>query len=322
VVIPPAPPLLIRENAPPRAPTPPPLIVREMPPKPPRAVARRVVTVAGKRIPPPPRKVITEKMPALPPKPQPLIVERWLPYTEQRRRVVYEKADDSGHNYAVEKPRNVVVHWNPPKVAVNRVYRDLGVVQANPSEYKAKYGGSLKNFNDLPDFAKEIKPPEGVVLAANESISTFQGYKLEGDLFALSLIDLDKEGLGEYKYFVQQQQQPQFQQQRQQKQQNIANECGKIVSTLTTREQVQEEPAKRADVDASSALREIISNFNFKASRQVNFKEAKRIIKQLDERCGRSYDEMKTKQVLDNMNLRKGETMDIDIFTNNVITYT
>jgi hypothetical protein len=49
----------------------------------------------------------------------------------------------------------------------------------------------------MPDFVKEIKTPNGLTLAS-ESISEDLS-ELEGDIYALSLIDLDKEGLSNYK---------------------------------------------------------------------------------------------------------------------------
>ena len=43
----------------------------------------------------------------------------------------------------------------------------------------------------------DIKPPQGVVLAADYQYN--QVHELEGELQALRLVDLDREGLGQYK---------------------------------------------------------------------------------------------------------------------------
>jgi hypothetical protein len=48
----------------------------------------------------------------------------------------------------------------------------------------------------------DIKHPEGLELAANHRYS--QMHELEGDIEALRLIDLDREGLGEYKPYLEQ----------------------------------------------------------------------------------------------------------------------
>lgn len=86
----PPPPLVIRQQ-PPRPITPEPLVIRERPPAPPPLVGRKLITIPAQALPPPPRKVIVEQLPAVPPKPQMVLVERWLPYTRQKRRVIYKK---------------------------------------------------------------------------------------------------------------------------------------------------------------------------------------------------------------------------------------
>lgn len=110
----PAPPLIIRQQ-PARSATPEPLVVREAPPPLPRHMAPKRITIAGKRLPPPPRKVVIERLATLPTKPQPVIVERWLPYRQMKRRVVFHKA--AAPPPAVVKPRNIIVQWEAPQVS-------------------------------------------------------------------------------------------------------------------------------------------------------------------------------------------------------------
>ena len=97
----------------------------------------------------------------------------------------------------VVKPRNVIVQWEAPPIQVKKEFKYLGIIRANPAEYVARYGPSLKTSSELPDFVLDIKPPSGVVLAADHKPSSVP--ELEGDLHALNLIDLDKEGLSEYR---------------------------------------------------------------------------------------------------------------------------
>lgn len=73
----------------------------------------------------------------------------------------------------------------------------MGIIRANPVEYVQRYGSSLKQANELPDFVLEIQPPAGIVLAADYKYN--QVHELEGELQALKLVDLDKEGLGQYR---------------------------------------------------------------------------------------------------------------------------
>jgi len=194
ILTPPAPPLVIRQQ-PPRPDTPPPLIIREAPPNAPAAVGQKVVTISGKRLPPPPRKVVIERLAPLPSKPQSVIIERWLPYRDQKRRVIFQR--NMVPDPVIPAPRNVIVQWEPPSVVIKKEFKDLGVIRANPVDYVQRYGASLKAYVELPEFVKEIKPPVGVVLAAQHVYASL--LELEGDVDALNLIDLENNGLAEYR---------------------------------------------------------------------------------------------------------------------------
>lgn len=153
----------------------------------------------GKRIPPPPRKVIIERLAPIPPKPQSVIIERWLPYNQVKRRVIFNRADQSQEPIVV-KPRNVIVQWTAPQVQIKREFKYLGVIRANPNEYVNRYRNLLKSSSDLPEFVKEIPTPHGVKLACDKPTPSV--YELEGDVDALRLVDLDRAGLSEYKPLV------------------------------------------------------------------------------------------------------------------------
>lgn len=191
---PPAPPLVIRQLAA-RAATPEPLVIREAPPQPPAQVGRKLITISGKRIPPPPRKVVIERLAPLPSKPQSVLVERWLPYAQTKRRVVFKRSNE--RDAVVIKPRNVIVQWEAPQVVIKKEFKYLGVIRANPVEYVERYGATLKIARDLPSFVLDIKTPEGLILAADYQYNSV--HELEGDVRALSFVDLDREGLSEYR---------------------------------------------------------------------------------------------------------------------------
>ncbi|CAF0742505.1 unnamed protein product [Brachionus calyciflorus] len=194
IVTPPAPPLIIRQQ-PARPSTPEPLVIREAPPQPPVQVGRKVITISGKRLPPPPRKVIIERLAPLPSKPQSIIIERWLPYTDVKRKVIFNKSNQL--DPVVVKPRNVIVQWEAPQVQIKKELKYLGVIRANPAEYVQRYSHSLKTARELPDFVLDIKTPQGMVLAADYQYNNV--HELEGEIGALRLIDLDREGLSQYK---------------------------------------------------------------------------------------------------------------------------
>jgi hypothetical protein len=67
----------------------------------------------------------------------------------------------------------------------------------DPKEYIAQYGSSLIKSKDLPEIASSIETPDDLTLAS--SVTSQPIHLLEGDLEALNLIDLEAEGLGEYK---------------------------------------------------------------------------------------------------------------------------
>lgn len=192
----PAPPLIIRQQ-PARPTTPEPLIVREAPPIPPQAIGSKKITISGKRLPPPPRKVVIERLAPLPSKPQNVIIERWLPYGEVKRRVIFNKPTQP--DPVVVPPRNIIVQWEAPDVTVSKEIKYLGVVRANPAEYVEKYGSTL--VTEMPEFVKEIATPAEVgVLAADYRAKSL--VELEGELEGFQYVDLDKEGLGEYRNYL------------------------------------------------------------------------------------------------------------------------
>lgn len=187
----PAPPIIMRQQpSPPK--TPEPLIIREAPPPKPNLIEKKVIKISGKKLPPPPRKVIIERLPETPPKPQSILIERWLPY-KQKRKVVIQNIDG---NKQYEKPRNLIIQWDRPTVTVKKHIRHLGIIKADPKQYSERFGKTMYRSEELPQFAKDIKNPDGLNLAADVLDNTCE---LIGDVKALQLLDLDAEGLTEYK---------------------------------------------------------------------------------------------------------------------------
>ena len=96
------------------------------------------------------------------------------------------------------KPKNVIVQWNAPKVVIKKEIQNLGVVRADPEKYSNLYCASLTPSDRLPDFVRDMAPPPGLTLAADQPPAN-NTPELYGDLEALNLIDLDREGLSMYK---------------------------------------------------------------------------------------------------------------------------
>lgn len=97
----------------------------------------------------------------------------------------------------VMKPKNVIIQWEPPKIEVQRKVTYLGVVAANPDEYQRKFAGQLLDAKDIPQHLRDIKNPQGLVLAAD--VQKHHVAELYGDVNALLDVDLEKEDLLEYK---------------------------------------------------------------------------------------------------------------------------
>lgn len=151
-IIAPAPPPLIIRQKPHRSTTPPPLVIREAPPRAPIPIPQKVITISStKKLPPPPRKVVVERLPTIPAKPQPIIIERWLPYKQQKRKVIYVKSEQKD----IGGQKNVVVQWETPNIRINKDLKDLGAVQANPKNYVNRYGKTLINSTELPNFLRK-----------------------------------------------------------------------------------------------------------------------------------------------------------------------
>lgn len=194
----PAPPIIIRQH-PPRPETPEPLIIREAPPKPPAHLDKKIIKISGKRLPPPPRRVIIERLAPLPSKPQPVVVERWLPYPSMKRKVLFHRSSDA--LALPPKPKNLIIQWQEPEVQIRKEFKYLGSIKVEPRDYKETYGQELLSAKDLPDIVNSFQNPDGLELASEQPANAFS-YELEGDILALRMVDLNKEGLEEYADFL------------------------------------------------------------------------------------------------------------------------
>ena len=77
------------------------------------------------------------------------------------------------------------------------VYLKIGVIKANPIEYVRTFGNTLRHASEMPQYVIDIQAPDGMVLAAEYEFNPI--YQLEGNVEALNLVDLVKEGLEMYR---------------------------------------------------------------------------------------------------------------------------
>jgi hypothetical protein len=262
---------LVIRQVPPRPETPAPLVVREAPPRPPAAVGQKVITISGKRLPPPPRKVVIERLAPMPTKPQAVIIERWLPYGQSKRKVIFQK--NTVADPVIAKPRNIIIQWDAPEVQIKKDFKDLGVIRANPVEYVERYGASLKTHIELPQFVRDIRPPVGVILAAEFVAPSL--IDLEGDVEALRLIDLDQEGLAEYRAYL-----ARFSSQTQISSSNvvISSASGASVNSAVS-----------VQAMLNAIIMELFQSVDTNKSGQISRGEAESLLLRLNIRLGRNY---------------------------------
>lgn len=252
-----------------------------------------MITISGKRIPPPPRKVVIERLAPLPSKPQSVIIERWLPYSQVKRRVIFQKSGE--RDPVIVKPRNVIIQWEAPQVTVKKEFKDLGVIRANPAEYIARYGTSLKNARELPSFVLEIKPPAGVVLAADYQYNSV--FELEGDVQALRLVDLDREGLGEYRSLVQ----------------RLAltdGSSGGTVSNFNESYSITTSNSVQSGTSVFNIINEIFASIDIDNNGKISIEEAEKLLLRLNSRLGRRYGEDDVKRVFESLDLDRNGFID------------
>lgn len=191
ILLPKAPPLIIRQR--PQMPaTPETLVYREQPPEMPEVLEQKVISISGKKLPPPPRRLIIEKLPALPAKPQAIVIEKWLQCERQTRRVKFIRAERV-ENWKAEK--NLIIQWDAPRVKVTKDIQLLGTQRCDPFEYRRKFESTMLSTSQMLRILSENKITLTQGLEQAESMVP----KLEGDLEALSMIDLDRYGLSEYR---------------------------------------------------------------------------------------------------------------------------
>lgn len=287
IVTPPAPPLIIRQQ-PPRPVTPQPMVIREAPPPPPKPIGRKVINISGKRLPPPPRKVIVERLAPLPSKPQSVLIERWLPYPQVKRRVIYKQQPSV--DPVMVKPKNVIIQWEAPQVNVKKVVRNLGVIRANPSDYVKRYGHQLREADELPDYVKKIRPDFELACQQTQQPRVPD---LCGDVYALNMVDMDREGLSEYK--------PALAKYNSSFSKSIMNSDSMMTSTKTSLNQMTSSVAPSTStrkpiashlVDYNQLLIDkIFSQVNVSYDGKISVNEAKKVFYQVNVILGKEFNE-------------------------------
>jgi len=147
------------------------------------------------------------------------------------------------------------------------------VIKANPAEYVQRYGSSLKNSHELPQFVLDIQTPQDLVLAADYRYNPV--FELEGQLEAFQYIDLDREGLSEYR--------------AQLERRGILNNYG-ASSTVVNAQSFQSENVT-SSTGSNIPVEQIFRLIDKDNSGFITVEEAGRILLRVNSRLGRSYGE-------------------------------
>jgi len=227
----------------------------------------------------------------LPSKPQSIIIERWLPYIGQKRRVIFQKNTDP--DPVVVKPRNIIVQWEAPQVTIKKEFKDLGVIRANPVEYVQRYGAELKASADLPAFVREIRPANGIILAAESKVSAI--YELEGDVQALSLVDLNANGLSEYAYL-------------------LSGGGGASASFGSSVSVSASSGSFATGGSIDSVLAEIFAMIDRNSSGKISSSEAQKVLLVLNSRLGRNYGDNEARAFIEALDTNRNGSVDFSEF--------
>lgn len=123
----------------------------------------------------------------MPTKPQDVILERWLPYKDQKRKIILNPKPDDPIQLI---PKNIIVEWKRIECSsIKTDIKNLGVEKADPVKYAETYGESLVAAYEMPEIVNEVKRKHDIPLAADK-INHKYYMELEGDIHALKLFDL------------------------------------------------------------------------------------------------------------------------------------
>ena len=110
----------------------------------------------------------------------------------------YETKDEDIFNETL--PKNTAIEVDDTTLIIPNEVKVLGVVRVDPEEYIRMYSSELLQASEFPEFIQNIAPPLGERFASE--YNNPYPLELEGDLEALKYVDLEKEGLGEYRDFL------------------------------------------------------------------------------------------------------------------------
>jgi hypothetical protein len=90
-----------------------------------------------------------------------IIIERWIPYGAHAKRKTIVQRAEAAQEY--QKPRNVIIQYEPVEARVVRQFQRLGVTPENPQVYVQRYGTTLLEAQILVQQARAAGVVEDIV---------------------------------------------------------------------------------------------------------------------------------------------------------------
>ena len=147
-------------------------------------------------------------------------------------------------------------------------------------------------IDDLPKIVQDLPTPEGITLAAEYKYNPV--HELEGDVDALKLVDLESEGLSEYKSLFQPQQ-------------------------IRINEKLSKNSSKSSIVSLTATLEALFKAIDKDRSGTISINEAARIVLKINSRLGRSYGEDDVINFMKALDINGDNKITFDEFRNAMI---
>lgn len=90
-----------------------------------------------------------------------IIIERWIPYGAAAKRKTIVQRAAAAKEY--QRPRNIIIQYEPVQVRVVRQFQRLGVAPEDPQAYLQRYGALLLDAQTLVQQARAAGVVEDIV---------------------------------------------------------------------------------------------------------------------------------------------------------------
>lgn len=167
----------------------------------------------------------------------------------------------------------------------------------------------LKPSKDLPKFVLDLSTPKGLVLAADHKPKDL--HDLTGDIEALQFVDLEREGLGEYKSYLERLVGNQTS--------NSHSNSGNHQSSIHHKHSNSNSHRNQSAAQSDSTIEEV---FRIYANEEgnIDIEDADKILFKLNSRLGRNYTEDDLQTFYDALDITDASQITLDEFKNALLS--